>query len=107
MHSSVVGTIITGGLGATLGGVMTALIQVLSKKSESRAKAADIVADAAGGLADRLNHMNEDLTKDNKVLRQSVLVLIGVVDAAVLDLPPGSPWAEKLRHASEAAKLSL
>jgi NAD(P)H-hydrate repair Nnr-like enzyme with NAD(P)H-hydrate dehydratase domain len=53
--------LITGGLGATLGGIITAIVQVVSRRSESRATAADLVTRAASNLVDRLEKENAEL----------------------------------------------
>ena len=41
--SDIINVLVTGGLGATIGSIVTALIQVFSKKGESRAKASLLV----------------------------------------------------------------
>lgn len=105
MADSFITTLVTGGVGATLGGIATALVQVVSKKGETRARAADIVADAAGGLADRLNHLNEGLEVENRQLRQTMRLLTAAVDEVLHEIE--SPSVLKLRKANNAAKLSL
>ena len=50
---TLIGSLLTGGLGAAIGTAITAVIQVIGHKSESRALAADLVIHAAGGLAEQ------------------------------------------------------
>ena len=50
---AIVPAIVSGGLGAGLAAVATALIQMWGRKAESRATAADLITDAAGALAAR------------------------------------------------------
>lgn len=59
--TSWIGALLTGGIGAALGSVATAVLQLLGHKAESRATAADLVTRAAGNLVDRLEKDNADL----------------------------------------------
>lgn len=54
-------TLITGGLAAAIGGVATAAMQLVSRRNEGRAAAAELVSRAAGGLVDRLEKENLEL----------------------------------------------
>ena len=54
-------TLITGGLGAALGGIITAIVQVMSRAGESRATAAELVTRAASTLVEQLQADNERL----------------------------------------------
>ncbi len=56
-----ISALITGGLGAAVGGIITAVVQVVSKRGESRAAAAELVTRAAGSMIDRLQAENDDL----------------------------------------------
>ena len=67
--SSILSTLISGGLGATIGGVVTATIQVFSHRGESKAAAADLITKAAGSMVERFE-------QENKQLRKAVLLLI-------------------------------
>jgi hypothetical protein len=90
----------SGSLGAALGGVITGIIQALSHKAESRATAADLVTKAAGSMVERYD-------KENKQLRQAVLLLTDVLDE-VLPLIEAPPEAmSKLRAAKRAAELAV
>ena len=78
-----------------------------SGRGESRAHAAELLSNAAGGLADRLSTLNEKLDKDNRELREAVGSLIEVIDLLLpymKDAPPGViSRAEKMsQHARRA-----
>jgi hypothetical protein len=75
-----VATLITGGLGAAIGSVGTALIQTVSKKGEARATAADLVSSAAGNLADRLDKLNTKLEVENIQMRKALISLCEAVE---------------------------
>lgn len=72
--------LITGGLGAALGSIGTALIQSVSKKGEARAVAADRVTNAAGNLADRLDKLNTKLEQENMQMRKAMVALTEAVE---------------------------
>jgi seryl-tRNA synthetase len=72
--------LITGGLGAALGSIGTALIQSISKKGEARAVAADRVTNAAGNLADRLDKLNSKLEQENTQMRKAMVALTEAVE---------------------------
>jgi seryl-tRNA synthetase len=72
--------LITGGLGAALGSIGTALIQSVSKKGEARAVAADRVTNAAGNLADRLDKLNTKLEQENTQMRKAMVALTEAVE---------------------------
>jgi len=98
--SSVIAGLVTGGLGATIGSVVTAVVQVTGKRSESKAAAADLVTNAAGRMVDRLD-------KQNSELREAVLLLTDVLDEVMphLDAPP--EVMEKLRKAKRVAQRAV
>lgn len=106
--SDIINTIVSGGLGAAIASVVIALINTFSKKGESRASAADLVTNAAGGLIDRLNQDNKDLRSENRSLREAILTLTDVIDEIVDDLPIDNETTDslktKLRHANLEAK---
>ena len=68
------------GIGAGLGTIGAAYIQSRSRRAESRANAADMLATGYGGLADRLSRDNE--AKDDQIhtLRDVLLKLTDAVD---------------------------
>lgn len=91
--------LVTGGVGATIGGIITAVIQVLSHRGESRATAADLVTKAAGTMVERLD-------RENRSMRKAILLLTEVLDEMIDDLDMPDTQKEKLRKANAAAKLS-
>ena len=90
-----VASLITGGIGAALGGIATAIIQVMSSRGESRANAAAIVTKAAGSMVDRLD-------RENKQLREAILLLTDVLD----DIMPVIEAPDDVLHKLKAAKLA-
>ena len=98
--STIIGTLVTGGLGATIGGLLTAVLQVMSRRVESRATAADLVTKAAGTLVDRLD-------RENKALREAVLLLTDVLDEVLPQLEAPPDVVAKLRAAKLAAQRAV
>jgi hypothetical protein len=96
--SSVLSTVVTGGLGATLGGVMTALVQAVSRRNEGKATAADLITKAAGSMVERIE-------AENKQLRKAILLLIEVIDDVDTTLHPEAVL--KLRAARRAAERAI
>lgn len=83
MMSDVVAALVTGGLGATIGTLGTAVVQSMSGRGESRAIAADRVTNAAGNLADRLDKFNSKLERENASLRRALFALCEAVEDIV------------------------
>lgn len=104
--SGLIVALITGGLGAALGSIGTALVQSVSKKGESRAIAADRVTAAAGNLADRMDRMNTNLEKENAAMRRAMVALTEVVDELIPLIPDPGEQA-RARKAVSAARLAL
>ena len=104
---SVVSALVTGGVGVTLGSIGTAIVQSITGKSESRAHAADMVADAAGNLADRLSKLNEKLDGENRQMRTAILLLTDVVDQILplVNAPPQT--VAQLKKVNNAAKMAV
>jgi len=100
-------TLVSGGLGAGLGVVGTALVQMFGNKAESRAKAADLITDAAGGLATTAAEMVARLDKDNQQLREAVLLLTDVLDELMPQLDADPEVLAKLRRAKRAARMAV
>ena len=71
------------GVGAGLGTIGASFIAARSSRGESRAHAAEILSNAAGGLADRMSKLNERLDKDNRELRDALSSLIEVIDLII------------------------
>jgi uncharacterized protein HemX len=78
--SNLVAALITGGLGAAVGGIGTAVVQASSHKNESRATAADLVSNAAGNLADRLDKLNTRLETENRQMRKAMVSLTEAIE---------------------------
>lgn len=105
--TQVISTVITGGIGAAMGGVLTAIIQVTSRRGESRARAADLVAGAAGGLATQQANTIARLDKENTKLREALTILTEAVEE-LLPYVQADPEVitrtrEALRHARTTA----
>lgn len=82
-------------------------MQGLSGRAESRAKAADLIAGAAGGLADRLSALNEKLEADNSRLRSAVLSLVDAVTVVLASADMPDEVASQARRALGEAKQHL
>lgn len=80
------------GVGAGMGTIGASIIAARSSRGESRAHAAELLSNAAGGLADRLSTLNEKLDRDNRELREAVSGLIDVIELLlpyIKEAPPG------------------
>lgn len=95
----IVSTLITGGMGAAAGGVLTAILQIMSRRGESRARAADLVAGAAGGLAEQQAKTIDRLDRENAKLREALILL----SEAVEDLLPYVQASEEVIGAAREA----
>lgn len=98
--SDVLSTLVTGGLGATLGGVLTAVVQAVSKRGEGKATAAELVTRAAGVMVDRIE-------AENRGLRQAILLLLDVIDEVSPQLSTTPQAVEKLHAARRAAERAI
>lgn len=98
--SNLLSTLITGGLGATVGGVLTAVIQMFGRRSESRAAAADLITKAAGSMVDRLD-------RENKALREAVLLLTEVLDEVLPQIHAPEEVLAMLKSAKLAAQKAV
>lgn len=105
--------LITGGLGAALGSIGTALIQSLSSRGEARAVAADRVTNAAGNLADRLDKMNSNLgdrlaksEQQNIQMRQAMVSLTEAVED-LLPVVPNDDVRRKVQKAINDARVAF
>jgi NAD(P)-dependent dehydrogenase (short-subunit alcohol dehydrogenase family) len=104
---NVVSALVTGGAGVSVGAIGTAIVQAMSGKNQSRAHAADLVADAAGNLADRLSKLNEKLDGENRQMRTAILLLTDQVDT-ILPLVNAPPHTiATLKKSNNAAKLAV
>ena len=92
------------GLGAVISPLIIALIQSQGKRSESRATAADLISNAAGGFVERLNKDNIDLRRTVKLQRSAILKIVDVLDDIIDNLPLDGPTEQKLKLASRLAR---
>lgn len=104
---AVVTGMITGGAGVSMGAIGTAIVQAASGKRHSRALAADLVADAAGGLADRLSKLNEKLDGENRQMRTAILLLTDQVDVVLPHITASPSVIGSLKKANNSAKLAV
>lgn len=93
-------TLLTGGVGATLGSLLTAVFQVMGHRGESRANAADLVTKAAGAMVDRLD-------RENRALREAVLLLTDVLDEVLPQIKAPPDVVQKLHDAKLAAQRAV
>lgn len=105
-QSNIFVALITGGLGAALGTVGTAIVQSFSKKRESRATAADLVTNAAGNLADRLDKFNTKLELENMQMRKALILLTEAVEDMMSEVADVEK-REKIQNAINAARLAF
>lgn len=94
------------GVGAGLGSIGAAAITSRSGKGESRAHAADLITNAAGSLADRLDRMNAHLEVENLQMRKAIAALTDVMEGMIPMLPPG-PMQTKARAAIKTARAAI
>lgn len=98
--SSVLSALLTGGVGATIGGVLTAAIQTAGRRHESKASAADLITKAAGTMVERLD-------EENRQLRKAILLMIEVLDEVAPTLHGTPEVARKLQEAKRAAERAV
>lgn len=98
----IISALISGGLGAALGSIGTAIVQSISKKGEARAVAADRVTNAAGNLADRLDRLNTKLEEENTAMRKAMVALTEAVE----DILTGVEDPEIRRKAEKAINIA-
>lgn len=95
------------GIGAGLGSIGAALVQSMSGKSESRAKATDMIAEAASNLSDRQANTINRLSLENEKMRKAIILLSDVIDEVLPQLPLNKMELTKLRKAINAAKMAV
>jgi hypothetical protein len=116
------------GAGAGIGTIGAAVITSRGQKGESRAHAADLIANAAGELADRVTKLNEHLEVQNQDLheaigaaeaharaaeekslaqRRAIILLTDVIDEILGDLELSPAKHAQLAEATKAARLAL
>lgn len=103
----VIPALISGGFGAGLATVVTALVQTLGKKAESRANAADLITDAAGNLAARQAETIARLEARVERQAKAISALTAVLDEMLPSLPMDAPARQRLHKAVMAAKVAV
>lgn len=95
-----IAALVTGSVGATLGSIATAFIQIAGHRGQSRAAAADLITSASARVVERLDG-------ENRQLREAILLLTDVLDEVMplLDAPPDALL--KLRQAKRAAQKAV
>ena len=104
---TLIGSLLTGGLGAAIGTAITAIIQVVGHKGESRAAAADLVTHAAGGLAEQQDKIIDRLTKENEKMRRAVWMLSDVIDEMLPSVELPADELAKLKAAVRTARQTI
>lgn len=99
--------IVSGGVGAALGGIGAAIITSMGGKGESRAHAADLVANAAAGLVDRVIARDERIDKENAVLRHALSDILDVIDQIGQHDPVDELLVARLKRASHSAREAI
>lgn len=106
LGDNIVAIITGGGIGAGVATIATAVIQARSGKSEARAHAADMLAEASGTLSTHYVNEIARLVERTTAMRTALGELTGAVDE-LLDDPKISLTAgqvRRLRRANQAAK---
>ena len=104
LGDNLVAIITGGGIGAGVATIATALIQSRSGKSEARAHAADMLAEASGTLSTHYVNEIARLTERTVAMRSAIGTLSEQVDALLDDIDLPESRARKLRQANQAAK---
>ena len=97
------------GIGAGVGSIGAALVTSKSGKGEARAHAADLLSQAAGGLADRLATNNADMHRENRELRKTISGLSDAIDLILPYLAGNLPQEilEDIKKINRNSKLSV
>lgn len=93
------------GAGGGMASIGVAVISSRSGKAEARAHAADLITNAAGSLADRLDRINTTLEQENIQMRMAINALADVMDE-LKNLLPTEGAREKAKGAIRAARLA-
>lgn len=95
------------GVGAGVGSIGAAIVSTHASKGESRAHAANLISEAAAGLAERQVEIIDRITQQNERMRQAIILLSDVLDELLPQLPLGKADMTKLKKATNAAKAAL
>jgi hypothetical protein len=105
--SATASLLVSGGLGVTIGTVATAVIQAMTVRGETKARAADMVADAAGNVTDRVTKLNDRLDAENHQMRTAIILLTDVVDQIIPLVQATPETVAQLKKANNAAKMAV
>lgn len=95
------------GVGAGVGSIGAAIVSTHASKGESRAHAANLISEAAAGLAERQVEIIDRITQQNERMRQAIILLSDVLDELLPQLPLDRTDLNKLKKATNAAKSAL
>lgn len=98
-----INSVVSGGIGASIAAAVTAVVQLVGRKGESRATAADLVAEAAGKVTAQVNELNARFEHDNRQMRAALLSVIDCLDELIASSDVPVSTAEKLRAARRTA----
>ncbi len=104
---TIIPALVSGGFGAGLATIVTALIQTWSKKGESRASAADLITDAAGTLAARQGETIARLEARVERQAKAIMALTSALDELLPSLPVTESERARLHKACVTAKLAV
>lgn len=95
------------GVGAGVGSIGAAVISTRAGRGESRAHAANLISEAAAGLAEKQVEIIDRITQQNERMRQAIILLSDVLDELLPQLPLEKSDMNKLKKATNAAKAAL
>jgi len=108
MHwEGVVPAVVSAGLGAGGATLLAAIVQVVGRKSESRASAANLITGAASSLAQQQSDTITRLEKRVDRQAKAILSLTEVLEELLPQLKLGPTEQAKLRKAVAAARMAV
>ena len=105
--SDLVASLAYAGVGAAVGSIGAAMVSSRAGRGEARAHAADLISDAAGGLAAQQASTIDRLEKQTERQRRALMSLTAIVDELLDQLSLPAAEKTKLREAVSAAKLAI
>jgi hypothetical protein len=104
--STIASLLLSGGAGAGIVALVTPIIQHIGHRSESRAHAADLIAEAAGNISDRQDKIIERLDLQILAMRTAIIALTDEVDRVLPEFPLVT-LATQLKRVNNEAKKSI
>lgn len=95
------------GVGAGVGSIGAAIVSTRAGRGESRAHAANLISEAAAGLAERQVEIIDRISGQNEKMRQAIILLSDVLDDLLPQLPLSKTDLTKLKKATNVAKSAL